>query len=108
MEAQNLDLVFRALADPTRRAILDRLLEQEQTVGEISRPFRISLPAISRHLKALERAKLIERSVRGREHYCRLNPAPLIEARDWLAYYTRFWEERLAALADLLDRQADE
>ncbi|MGI9305538.1 MAG: ArsR/SmtB family transcription factor [Gammaproteobacteria bacterium] len=100
MEAQNLDLFFRALADPTRRAILDRLLEREQTVGDISRPFGISLPAISRHLKALEKAKLIERRVRGREHYCRLNPGPFIEVRDWLVYYTKFWDERQDAQRD--------
>jgi DNA-binding transcriptional ArsR family regulator len=95
-----LDLTFSALADPTRRAILARLASGEATVGELAEPFAISLPAISRHLSVLERARLIERSRDGQHRRCRLNPAPIGEAAQWLAFYRRFWEgsfERLAA-----------
>jgi DNA-binding transcriptional ArsR family regulator len=95
-----LDLTFAALADPTRRAILARLASGEATVGELAEPFAISLPAISRHLSVLERARLIERSRDGQHRRCRLNPAPIGEAAQWLAFYRRFWEgsfERLAA-----------
>ena len=95
-----LDMTFAALADPTRRAILARLASGEATVGELAEPFAISLPAISRHLGVLERARLIERSRDGQHRRCRLNPPPIGEAAQWLAFYRRFWEgsfERLAA-----------
>lgn len=101
----SLDRVFHALSDPTRRAILQRLASRPRTVGELSEPFDISLNAVSKHLKALERAGLISREVRGREHHCMLNPAALASAYDWLAFYERFWNERLDLLADLVEER---
>ncbi len=107
----DLDGVFRALADPTRRAIIGALARGPKTVSEISRPFDISLPAVSKHLKVLERARLVTRQVRGREHHCRLNTQPLAPAHDWLSFYSGFWQERLDALDALLseeDQDSDE
>jgi len=104
---QDLDGVFHALADPTRRAIIGALSTGPKTVGEISRPFDISLPAVSKHLKVLERAQLVTREVRGREHHCRLNPSPLAGAHEWLSFYTGFWEERLDALDALLRNESN-
>ena len=93
---------FAALADPTRRAILDRLRAGEATVGALAAPFEISLPAVSRHLKVLERAGLI---VRGREAQwrpCRLEASPIKEVAVWAGGYRRFWEESFERLDDLL------
>ncbi len=103
----DLDGIFHALADPTRRAIIGALIQGPKTVGEISQPFDISLPAVSKHLKVLERARLVTRQVRGREHHCRLNPQTLARAHDWLSFYSGFWNERLEAL-DALLRAEDE
>ena len=103
MVEQNLDLVFHALADPTRRAILDRLAEGEATVGRLSEPFPISFAAVSKHLGVLERAGLVTRKARGRERVCRINPAALDDARAWLEFHERFWRERLDALDDLVN-----
>lgn len=100
-----LDQVFQALADPTRRAILHQLLEGEQTVSALAGPHPMSLAGVSKHLQTLERARLIRRERRGREHYCRLNPRPLAQARDWLGFYRQFWTERLDALGDFLDKE---
>jgi len=97
-----LDQTFAALADPTRRAILARLASGEASVNELAQPFAISLPAVSRHLKVLERAALIERRRDGQHRLCRLNGAPLSEAADWLAFYRRFWSESLDRLAEHL------
>lgn len=105
---QDLDGVFHALADPTRRAIIGALSTGPKTVGELSRPFDISLPAVSKHLKVLERAQLVVREVRGREHHCRLNASSLAGAHEWLSFYTGFWEERLDALDALLHEQSDD
>ena len=102
MVEQNLDLVFRALADPTRRAILARLAGGEATVGALSEPFPISLAAVSKHLRVLERAGLLTREARGRERVCRMNPAALEDARAWLEFHERFWSERLDALDELV------
>src|SRR5262249_32648528 len=88
-----LDRTFSALADPTRRAILLRLVEGDRTVNELAAPFAISLPAVSRHLKVLEQAALIVRSREGQRRRCRLNPAALAAAEDWLAFHRRFWSE---------------
>src|SRR5450432_3002138 len=102
MAPDRLDHTFAALADPTRRAILARLASGEATVTELARPFEISLPAISRHLKVLERAGLI---ARGREAQWRprtLQPEPLKDAADWLEQYRRFWEQSLDRLEDYL------
>ncbi len=97
-----LSAVFRALGDPTRRAMLRRLSKGERSVGELARPFRMSLGAASKHVKVLERAGLLRRSVRGRTHHCRLDAARLADAQKWIAFYQRFWNERLDALDSLL------
>ncbi len=93
-EAQ-LDRTFAALGDPTRRAILARLREGGLTVGEIAEPFDMSLNAVSKHLRVLERAGLIRRDVRGREHHCFLEVKPLRETAGWMENYREFWEQRL-------------
>ncbi|MFI5184074.1 MAG: ArsR/SmtB family transcription factor [Vicinamibacteria bacterium] len=100
--SERLDRTFTALADPTRRAILARLSEGPLRVTEIAAPFDMSLNAVSKHLKLLERAKLVEREVRGREHFCSLDARPLSEITDWTAAYREFWEARLDALERLL------
>jgi DNA-binding transcriptional ArsR family regulator len=102
MSPDHLSATFAALADPTRRAILAQLAEKETAVGELAKPFDMSLPAISKHLKVLERAGLI---VRGREAQwrpCRLEPEALKGVDDWLERYRRLWEERLDRLDDYL------
>ena len=103
-----LDAVFRALADPTRRAMLHRLSARERSVGELAMPFRMTLAAASKHVKVLERAGLISRTVRGRTHVCRLAPDRLADAHAWLGFYERFWAERLDALERELRRPEQE
>jgi len=103
-----LDLLFGALADPTRRSIVERLAAGEATVTELAAPFSISLPAISRHLKVLERASLISRSQRGRWRSARLSPASLAAAASWLERSERLWTERFGRLDDHLARLASE
>ena len=100
-----LDLTFSALADPTRRAILARLALGGASVGELAAPFAVSAPAISKHLKVLERARLISRQKDGRVHRCRLEPAPMHEAGAWIDYHRRFWEDRLDELERYLEQQ---
>jgi DNA-binding transcriptional ArsR family regulator len=97
-----LDRVFHALSDPTRRAMLARLSKGEATVSTLAAPFKTSLPAISKHLRVLEEAGLVKRDVRGREHHCSLEPRPLKTAAEWIEYHERFWESRLDVLEDLL------
>lgn len=102
MPVDRLSTTFAALADPTRRAILARLISGEVSVTELAEPFDMSLPAITKHLKVLENAGLI---VRGREAQwrpCRLEAGPLKDAADWLDHYRRFWEQRLDRLDDYL------
>jgi DNA-binding transcriptional ArsR family regulator len=99
-----LDAVFHALADPTRRAMLRALAAEEHSVGELAAPFRMSLAAASKHIKALERAGLVERTVLGRTHRCRLAPDALAAAHAWIGFYQRFWSERLDALERALSR----
>jgi DNA-binding transcriptional ArsR family regulator len=93
-----LDQVFAAVADPTRRAILDIVARRPARVTEIARPFPVSLNAISKHIKTLERAGLIRREVVGRKHYRHLEPRPLRRATAWLEHHRLFWETRLDAL----------
>jgi DNA-binding transcriptional ArsR family regulator len=102
MHSKDLDRVFRALGDPTRRAMLGRLSQQEHTVGELAEPFRMSLAAASKHIKTLEHAGLVRRTIRGRTHYCQINPQPLADADNWLRSYERLWNKRLAALKAFL------
>jgi DNA-binding transcriptional ArsR family regulator len=97
-----LDRTFAALADPTRRAILARLRGGSLRVTEIAAPFAMSLNAVSKHLKLLERARLVRREVRGREHLCSLDARPLSEATSWTESYREFWEVRLDALQHFL------
>jgi DNA-binding transcriptional ArsR family regulator len=99
-----LNVTFAALSDPTRRAILARLVRGEASVGDLARPFDISLPAISRHLRVLERARLIERRVDAQRRVCRLRAEPLHAAANWIDRYQVFWEERLDNLAALLEQ----
>ena len=93
-----LSATFAALSDPTRRAILDRLGKHPYTVSELAEPFPISLPAISKHLRVLERAGLISREREGRTQVCRLRAEPMRRASEWLERYRTFWESRLEAL----------
>src|SRR6185503_7088535 len=108
MQAEQLDQTFAALADPIRRSILARLAEGDATVNDLAEPFSVTLPAISRHLKVLERAGLIERGREAQWRPSRLQPAPLRDATDWLTARTRTWEQRMDRLgAHLARKQKD-
>jgi DNA-binding transcriptional ArsR family regulator len=102
LQTPELDSIFHALGDPTRRRMLRELSSGERTVGQLAEPFAISLAAASKHIKALESAGLIRREVRGRTHLCRIDPGPLASAHEWLSFYERFWTDRLNALEQLL------
>ena len=93
-----LDAVFHALADPTRRAMLRSLARQPSSVGDLAAPFAISLAAASKHIKMLERAELVRRTVQGRDHILSLNAGAMADAAAWIEYYRQFWEDRLASL----------
>lgn len=97
-----LDRTFAALADPTRRAILSRLVRGESTVTELATPFDMSLQAVSKHLKVLSRAGLVRQLRDGRIQRCRISPEPLREALSWIEWHRRFWEDQLGSLADYL------
>jgi len=103
---KDLDHTFSALADPTRRAILTRLGRGEATVGELATPFKISMPAISRHLGVLEKASLIVRERQGKHRRCRLNARALADASEWLDFYREFWIGGLDRLEEHLKRRA--
>jgi DNA-binding transcriptional ArsR family regulator len=100
MASDSLSTTLAALSDPTRRAILERLAVGEATVTELAKPFDISLPAISRHLKVLERAGLITRGREAQWRPCRLEAKPLRDVADWLQAYRRFWDESFDRLDD--------
>ncbi|WP_455217031.1 ArsR/SmtB family transcription factor [Kaarinaea lacus] len=100
----NLDKAFAALSDPTRRAILARLSEGEAQVTELAQPFGMSLPAVSKHLKVLEKASLVTRHVDGRVHRFHVNPEPLKQASAWIEHYQQFWRQQLEALGDYLEQ----
>jgi DNA-binding transcriptional ArsR family regulator len=106
--SQALDATFSALADPTRRAILARLALAETSVTELSRPFAMSLPAVSKHLRVLEHAGLVSREKDGRVHRCRFEAAPMKAAARWIAEYRQFWEERFQALERYLEESKEE
>lgn len=95
---RRLDLAFGALAHPIRRGILARLSTGEATVAELAKPFKVSAPAISKHMRVLEDAGLLSRKKKGREHRCRLEAERLRQAEDWIEAHRRFWNERLDAL----------
>src|SRR5436190_24220157 len=103
----HLDAVFRALADPTRRAMLGHLAERELTIGELATPFSMSFAGASKHVRVLENAGLVRRTIQGRSHLCRLQAARLAEANEWLRHYERFWNEKLDTLESQL-RAEDE
>ena len=107
-ETDILSTTFAALADPTRRAILARLAKGEATVTELAAPFDLSLPAISKHLKVLQRARLIEQGRQAQWRPCRLNPAPLRDVADWIGQYRRHWEESFERLGAYLRELHDE
>ncbi len=102
-----LDRTFGALADPTRRAILARLAAGEATVGELAAPFAVSRPAISKHLRVLERAGLVQRTRTGRLSRCALDADPMRDAAEWVERYRAFWEGRLDALSRYLERETE-
>jgi DNA-binding transcriptional ArsR family regulator len=104
MSTDQLSVTFAALADPTRRAILAQLAQGEASVTELAQPFAMSLPAISKHLKVLERAGLITRSREAQWRPCRLEADPLKDAAGWIDQYRQFWEENLDRLDDYLTR----
>ena len=103
-KSTTLDRTFSALADPTRRAILARLALGDVSVGELAAPFAVSPPAISKHLKVLERAGLLAREKDGRVHRCRLEPGPMREAAAWIERCRRFWEDQFDALDHYLEQ----
>ena len=103
--AQRLDAVFHALSDATRRSILRDVAKREKTVSEIAAPYAISLAAVSKHLRVLESARLIQRERQGNFQRVRLNATPMKEAGRWLAYYEKFWNQQLDALDTLLKRE---
>ncbi len=104
--SRRLDLTFGALADPIRRAILARLAEGEATVGELAGPFRVSRPAISKHLRVLERAGLVTRQRDGRVSRCEIDAEPMRAAADWVDRYRRLWETQLESLSRYLEKEA--
>lgn len=104
MTTDTLSLTFAALADPTRRAILARLARGETTVSKLAEPFKLSLPTISKHLKVLQHAGLVEQSRHAQWRPCRLEAAPLKEVADWVDPYRQYWEESFNRLDELLSR----
>lgn len=100
--------VFAAIADPTRRAIVQIVARKPATISEIARPFPVSFNAVSKHMMVLERAGLVNREIRGREHVCRLRPGALRQANAWLEQYRQFWESRLDALETYVAVKAKE
>jgi DNA-binding transcriptional ArsR family regulator len=106
-DAQRLNRVYGAIADPTRRTMLSLLAGGEVTVGTLAERFPISFNGVSKHVKVLEQAGLVRRKVRGREHWLRLRPAPLRDATRWLDHYREFWDTRLDALENFLVQQEE-
>ncbi|HZQ52157.1 MAG TPA: metalloregulator ArsR/SmtB family transcription factor [Bryobacteraceae bacterium] len=104
MTPDRLSSTFAALSDPTRRAILARLADGEASVKELARPFSLSAPSITKHLKVLERAGLISRSREAQWRPCRLEAAPLQDVAEWVERYRRFWEQRMNRLDDYLSK----
>lgn len=103
-----LDKTFDALASPIRRGILARLSQGWAAVTELAEPYDVSLPAISKHLRIMEEAGLIERHKIGRVHYCRLVPGPMQNATEWLNFYRQYWETQLESLAEFLQGEDQE
>jgi len=104
--SNQLDRLFHALADPTRRAMLRRLARGQRNIRQLAAPFDMSFPAASKHVRVLESAGLVRRKVQGRSHVVRLRAKPLAEASQWLRFYERFWNQRLDALEALLKTES--
>lgn len=102
-EAEKIDRVFQALSNSTRRGMLRRLSRSACTVGELAEPTAMSFAAASKHVQVLERAGMVNRRVKGRQHICSLSAKPLKEASDWLSFYEQFWDESLDRLAAVLE-----
>lgn len=105
MHSEELDKVFGALSDPTRRGILAQLARGESRVSALAEPYGISQPAISKHLRVLEQAGLIHRTRRGREHHIRVDPRPIEEAQGWIATYAKYWQRQFDAVDEYLKNQ---
>ena len=103
--SERLDALFRALSDPTRRAMLESLSEQPCSVGELAAPFDISLAGASKHIQVLERAGLVRREISGRVHTCHLEAQPMHAGAEWLRHYERWWNRRIDALEALLQAE---
>ncbi len=103
--SHQLDEMFHALSDPTRRAMLRSLASQPHNVGDLAKPFEISLAAASKHIKVLERAGLVKRSVQGRTHICRLDARPMHAGLEWMRHYEQFWQQRIDVLEALLEAE---
>lgn len=103
----SLDAVFGALADPTRRAMVERLTQGAATISELAEPFDVTLPAIARHVRVLEHAGLVATRKEGRQRHCRMAQEPLREAIDWIVHWGAFWEERLDSLEALLESSTE-
>ena len=103
--AYDLNLIFQALADPTRRSILRKVSRRERTVSELAKPFRMTLAAVSKHLQVLDRARLIRRKKRGSFQLIRTNPEALMQADEWIAWYRQHWDGRLESLRQLLENE---
>ncbi len=104
----DLDLVFKALGDQTRRELIARLADGPAMVTELAEPFSMSLPAVGKHLRVLEKAGLVNRAITGRVHWCSLNPLPLKDAGAWLVHYQRFWEATLGSLSEYFENDIDQ
>ena len=103
--AYDLDRIFQALADPTRRAILKAVSKKARTVSELAQPFSMSLAAVSKHLQVLEKARLVRKERQGSFYYVTLDAGGLMTADQWIAWYRQFWDARLDALKDLLEKE---
>ncbi len=108
MNSGQLNLVFGALSDPIRRGILEQLAQGETNISTLAAPYEVSQPAVSRHLRVLERAGLIVRTRQGREHQIRVNPVPIEEAQGWIGHYARFWKRQFDAVDVYLKKQGQE
>jgi len=106
-DSAQLNLIFSALSDPTRRAMLLKLAGKEHSIADLSAPFNISKSAITKHIKVLEKAGLLRRTINGRVHHCRLAVDPLHAASDWMALYQKFWHNKFDALDSYLTSEKD-
>ncbi len=98
--------IFQAIADPTRRALLDRLRDGEQPVGQLAQPFEMSLPAISQHLQVLCEAGLVSQRRSGRQRLYQINPEPLKQVSEWVSHYEQFWQEKLDVLGEYMEKNS--